>query len=122
MGFEYRNKGPLVTFSLPVPSHPDKKISWFTLCIVYSVVSDQIWELFPCVNIINETKEIAWTYFSSFIGILETNNNTMLWLIHWPAMRLQLEGGDSLSFTIVPPGLNIREFGVTCGSENKIRY
>ncbi|XVF30429.1 hypothetical protein REPUB_Repub16aG0056500 [Reevesia pubescens] len=122
MGFEYRNKGPLVTFSLPVPSHPGEKISWFTLCIVYSVVSDQILEDIPRVYIFNESKEIIQAYFSSFIGIPETNNDTMLWLIHWPAMRFQLEGGDYLSFTIKHHGLNMREFGVTCGSENKIRY
>ncbi|XVF30434.1 hypothetical protein REPUB_Repub16aG0057100 [Reevesia pubescens] len=121
--FEYRNKGPLVTFSLPVSSHPGEKINWFTLCIVYSV-SDHILEYIPCVYIFNKTKDITRAYYSTFIGIPETNgnNNTMLWLIHWPAMPFQFEGGDSLSFTIAPFDLDIREFGVTCGSENKIRY
>ncbi|XVF30479.1 hypothetical protein REPUB_Repub16aG0061600 [Reevesia pubescens] len=122
--FEYRNKGPLVTFSLPVPFHSGEKINWFTLCIVYSVVSDQILEYIPCVYIFNETKEIARAYFSNFIGIPETNgnNNTMLWLIHWPAMRFQWEGGDSITCSIMSSNLDIREFGVTCGSESKIRY
>ena len=45
----------------------------------------------------------------------------MLWLIHWPTTGFQLEGGDFVSFVVAPLDLNIREFGVTCESEN-IRY
>ena len=46
----------------------------------------------------------------------------MMWLIRWPAMDFQLEGGNSLSCTIVSFHLDIREFGITCGSEKNIRY
>ncbi|XWS65098.1 hypothetical protein CRYUN_Cryun05aG0061700 [Craigia yunnanensis] len=120
--FEHRSKGSQITFSLPAPSHPDERISWFNLCIVFSFVSDQVFEFLPSLLIFNETKEIMRCYFPSFIGIPETNNNTMLWLIHWPAMGFQLEGGNSLSCTIVAFDLNIREFGVRCGSEYNVRY
>ncbi|XVE62244.1 hypothetical protein DITRI_Ditri06bG0102700 [Diplodiscus trichospermus] len=116
--FEHRNKGPQTTFSLRAPSHPGEKISWFTLCIVLSLVSDQTFEYLPCIYIINETKEVMRAYFPSFIGIPEINNNTMMWLIHWPAMGFQLEDGDSLSCTVVANDLIIKEVGVKCGSEN----
>ena len=120
--FEHCTKGPQIAFSLPTPSHPGEKISWFNLCIVFSTVSDKIFEFLPSLFIFNETKEIRRVYFSSFIGIPETNNNTMLWLIHWPTTGFQLEGGDFVSFVVAPFYLNVREFGVTCESENNIRY
>ena len=120
--FEHRTKGPQISFSLPKSSHPDEKIAWFNVCIVFSIVSDQIFEVLPRLFIFNETKEIRRIYFSSFIGIPKTNNNTLLWLIRWPAMNFQLEGGNSLSCTIVPFQLDIREFGITCGSEKNVRY
>ena len=120
--FEYRTKGNQIAFSLPTPSHPDEKISWFNLCIVFSLVSDQIFEFLPRLFIFNETKEIRRVYFSSFIGIPKTNNNTMMWLIRWPAMDFQLEGGNTLSCPVVPFHLDIREFDITCGSEKNIRY
>lgn len=103
--FMHRTEGPRITFSLP-SAHPKETISWFNICISYSLVSDQIFEFLPCV----------------FIGIPETNMDTMLWFIYWPVLGLQLEGGDSLSCMITPSGLNIRGFGITCGSENNIRY
>ncbi|XWS10513.1 hypothetical protein CRYUN_Cryun39dG0086100 [Craigia yunnanensis] len=120
--YEHRTKGPQITFSLPTPSHPGEKISWFNLCIFFSTISDKIFEFPPALFIFNETKEIKRVYFSSFIGIPETNNNTMLWLIHWPATDFQLEGGDFVSFVVAPFDLNVREFGVTYESENNIRY
>ncbi|XWS57343.1 hypothetical protein CRYUN_Cryun09bG0166300 [Craigia yunnanensis] len=120
--FEHRTNGPHIAFSLQASSHPDEKISWFNLCIAFSLVSDQIFEFLPRLFIVNETKEIRRVYFSSLIGIPKTNNNTMLWLIRWPAMDFQLEGRNSLSCTIVPFNLDIREFGITCGSEKNIRY
>ena len=120
--FEHRIKGSQITFCLPIPSDPDEKISCFNLCIAFSFVSDQIFEFQPSLFIFNETKEITRTYFSSFIGIPETNNNTMLWLIQWPAKGFMLEGGDSLSCTVAAFDLNIREFAVTYKSENNTRY
>ena len=120
--FEHRSKGSQITFSLPALSHPDEKISWFNLCIVFSLDSDKFFEFLPSLLIFIETKEITRSYFSSFIGIPETNNDTMLWLIHWPAMDFQLEGGNSLSCTVMTLDLNIREIGVTCGLENNVRY
>ncbi|XVF41646.1 hypothetical protein PTKIN_Ptkin01aG0296800 [Pterospermum kingtungense] len=120
--FEHHSKGPQIAFSLPRPSHSGEKISCFNLCIVFSFLSDQIFEFKPSLNIFNETKEIMRVYSSSLIGIPETNNNTMLWLIHWPAMDFQLEGDDFLSCRIIASGLNIKEFGVTCASENNMKY
>ncbi|XWS39318.1 hypothetical protein CRYUN_Cryun18bG0041300 [Craigia yunnanensis] len=120
--FEHRTKESRIAFSLPAPSHPGEKISWFNLCIVFSLISDQIFEFLQNLFIFNETKEIVRGYFSSFIGIPETNNNTMLWLIHWPTTSFQLEGGDFVSCMIVPGDLNIREFGVKCESEKNIIY
>ncbi|XP_022744779.1 uncharacterized protein LOC111295520 [Durio zibethinus] len=86
IGFEHHSKGPQIAFSLPTTSHPCEKISCFNLCIVFSLVSDQIFESLPCVYIINKTKGVMRAYYSNFFGIPETNNNTLLWLIHWPAM------------------------------------
>ena len=100
--FEHRTKGPQIAFSLWTPSHPGEKISWFNICIVFSTVSDKIFEFQPGLFIFNETKEIRRVYFSSFIGIPETNNNTMLWLIHWPTTGFQLETGDFVSFVVAP--------------------
>ncbi|XWS57346.1 hypothetical protein CRYUN_Cryun09bG0166600 [Craigia yunnanensis] len=119
--FEHRTKGHQIAFSLPTSSHPGEKIGWFNLCIVFSLVSDQIFEILPRLIIFNETKEIRRIYFSSFIGIPKTNNNTMLWLIRWPAMDFQLEGGNSMSCTVVPFQLDVREFGITCGLKKGIR-
>ncbi|XWS65096.1 hypothetical protein CRYUN_Cryun05aG0061500 [Craigia yunnanensis] len=92
--FEHRTKGSQIAFCLPVPFDPDEKISFFNLYIAFFFVSDQILEFQPSLSIVNETKEIMRTYFSSFIGIPKTNNNTMLWLIQWPAKGFMLEGGD----------------------------
>ena len=120
--FEYRTKGSHIAFSLPTPSHLDEKISWFNLCIVFSLVNDQIFEFLPRLSIFNETKDIRRVYLSSFIGIPKINNNTMMWLIRWPAMDFQLEGGNTLSFSVLSFHLDIREFGITCESEKNIRY
>ncbi|XP_022743332.1 TMV resistance protein N-like isoform X1 [Durio zibethinus] len=98
--FEHRTKGPRIAFSLPTPSHPGEKISCFKFCIVFSLDSDQIFEFQPSLSILNETKDIRQRYFSNFIGIPETKNNTMSWLIHWPTMGLHLEGGDFVSCTV----------------------
>ena len=122
MCFEHRCKGPRISFSLRIPSSGEK-ITCFTLCISFSIVSDHVYQCLPRVYMINETKEIMRTYFSSFIGIPETNSKTMLWLIHWPTIDFQLEDGDSLSCKITNSDVNIREFGVACGSKNNIiRY
>ncbi|KAB2039097.1 hypothetical protein ES319_D03G190200v1 [Gossypium barbadense] len=112
----------LLSFFLPTPSHPDEKIHRFSLCIVFSLASDQMLELIPSVHIFNETKRIMQRYRSSFIGIPETNDNTMLWLIHWPVTDCQFEAGDLVSCTVVPIHLSIRKFGVTYESEHNIRY
>ncbi|TYG77548.1 hypothetical protein ES288_D03G203600v1 [Gossypium darwinii] len=111
-----------ISFFLPTPSHPDEKIHRFSLCIVFSLASDQMLELIPSVHIFNETKRIMQRYRSSFIGIPETNDNTMLWLIHWPVTDCQFEAGDLVSCTVVPIHLSIRKFGVTYESEHNIRY
>ncbi|XP_021281702.1 TMV resistance protein N-like [Herrania umbratica] len=118
--FEYRSQGSEISFSLP--QNPDEKVSWLNLCIVYSLVSDEIFEFLPSVHIVNETKKLTWSYFSSFIGIPETNSNTILWLIHWPVMDYQLENGDLVSCKLSASGLDIRELGVTCVSETKVMY
>ncbi|XP_017976510.1 PREDICTED: TMV resistance protein N-like [Theobroma cacao] len=118
--FEYRSKGSEISFSLP--QNLGETVSWLNLCIVYSLVSDEIFEFLPSVHIVNETKKLTWSYFSSFIGIPETNSNTILWLIHWPVMDYQLENGDLVSCKLSTSGLNIREFGVTCLSETKVTY
>ncbi|TYJ41357.1 hypothetical protein E1A91_A03G015700v1 [Gossypium mustelinum] len=109
-------------FFLPTPSHPDEKIHRFSLCIVFSLASDQVLEPVPSVYIFNETKRIMLTYRTSFIGIPQTNDNTMLWLIHWPVMDNQFEGGDLVSCMVVPIHLSIRKFGVTYESEHNTRY
>ncbi|XWS44522.1 hypothetical protein CRYUN_Cryun15aG0052400 [Craigia yunnanensis] len=83
--------------------------------------AEEIKSLFN-VDSIDSNKEIKQGYFSSSIGIPETNNNTMLWLIHWPTKGLQLQGGDFVSCKIVAFDLNIREFGITCEPENNIIY
>ncbi|XP_022743844.1 disease resistance protein RML1B-like [Durio zibethinus] len=120
--FDHRTKGSRIAFSLPAPSHSGEKISCFNLCIVFSLVSGQIFDFPPSLFIFNETKDIMWGYLSNFIGIPETNNNTMLWLVHWPTMGFQLEGGDFVSCTVSNFHFNVREFGVRYESENGIRY
>ncbi|KAK8593791.1 hypothetical protein V6N12_045865 [Hibiscus sabdariffa] len=94
VGFKHQTKEHQISFCLPTPSHPDEKIRWFSLCIVFSSDGDQICDFLPSARMFNETKKIMWNHRSSFIGIPETNDGTMLWLIHWPAMDFQLEGGD----------------------------
>ncbi|EOY10036.1 TMV resistance protein N [Theobroma cacao] len=118
--FEYRSQGFAISFSLP--QNPSEKVSWLNLCIVYSLVSDEIFEFLPSVHIVNETKKLTCSYLSSFIGIPETNSNTILWLIHWPVMDYQLENGDLVSCKLSTFSLNIREFGVTCVSKTKVMY
>ncbi|TYG77550.1 hypothetical protein ES288_D03G203700v1 [Gossypium darwinii] len=121
-GFKHGTNEHQISFFLPTPSQPDEKIHQFSLCIVFSVASDQMLELLPSVHIFNETKMIMQRYRSSFIGIPETNDNTMLWLIHWPVTDCQFEGGDLVSCMVVPIHLSIRKFGVTYESEHNIRY
>ncbi|EOY10030.1 TMV resistance protein N, putative [Theobroma cacao] len=116
--FEYRSEGSKISFSLSKNS--SEKVSWLNLCIVYSLVSDEIFEFLPSVHLVNETKQLVWSYFSSFIGISETNSNTILWLIHWPVKDYQLDNGDLVSLST--SGFNVREFGVTCVSETKVMY
>ncbi|XVE81453.1 hypothetical protein DITRI_Ditri15bG0065100 [Diplodiscus trichospermus] len=120
--FEHHTKEPYMSFSLPTPSRPSEKISWFNICIAFSPVTDKIPDTLPRLFIFNETKGIIRSYFSSFIGIPKTNYKTMLWLIHWPTTDFQLEGGDFLSCTLRPSSLNVREFGITYGSENNISF
>ncbi|KAK8307409.1 hypothetical protein V6Z12_D03G193600 [Gossypium hirsutum] len=120
--FKHRTNEHRISFSLPTPSHPDEKIHRFSLCIVFSLASDQILEFLPSVHIFNETKRIMQRYRSSFIGIPETNDNTMLWLIHWPVTDCEFEGGDLVSYMIVPVHLSIRKFDVTYESQHKVRY
>ncbi|XP_052483658.1 disease resistance protein RPV1 isoform X2 [Gossypium raimondii] len=122
IGYKHRTNEHRISFLLPTPSHPDEKIRWFSLCIVFSLDSDQILDLPPSVYIFNETKRTTGRYCSSFIGIPKTNDNTMLWLIHWPVTDCQFEGGDLVSCMIVPIHLRIRKFGVTYESEHNIRY
>ncbi|KAK8307393.1 hypothetical protein V6Z12_D03G192400, partial [Gossypium hirsutum] len=122
IGFKHRTNEHRISFFLPTPSHPDEKIHRFSLCIVFSLASDQMLELLPSVHIFNETKRIMQRYRSSFIGIPQTNDNTMLWLIHWPVTDCQFEGGDLVSCMVVPIHLSIRKFGVTYESEHNIRY
>ncbi|KAG4156280.1 hypothetical protein ERO13_D03G164300v2 [Gossypium hirsutum] len=122
IGFKHGTTEHRISFFLPTPSHPDEKIHRFSLCIVFSLASDQMLELIPSVHIFNETKRIMQRYRSSFIGIPETNDNTMLWLIHWPVTDCQFEAGDLVSCTVVPIHLSIRKFGVTYESEHNIRY
>ncbi|KAK5847238.1 hypothetical protein PVK06_003542 [Gossypium arboreum] len=87
-----------------------------------SIASNQMLELLPSVHIFNETKRIMLRYCSSVIGIPQTNDNTMLWLIHWPVTDCQFEGGDLVSCMVVPIHLSIRKFGFTYESEHNIRY
>ncbi|KAG4156293.1 hypothetical protein ERO13_D03G164900v2 [Gossypium hirsutum] len=122
IGFKHGTNEHRISFFLPTPSHPDEKIHRFSLCVVFSLASDQMLELLPSVHIFNETKMIMQRYRSSFIGIPETNDNTMLWLIHWPVTDCQFEGGDLVSCMVVPIHLSIRKFGVTYESEHNIRY
>ncbi|XP_052881834.1 disease resistance protein RUN1-like [Gossypium arboreum] len=122
IGFKHRTNEHRISFFLPTPSHPDEKIHQFSLCIVFSLASDQMLELLPTVHIFNETKKIMLRYRSTFVGIPHTNDNTMLWLIHWPVTDCQFEGGDLVSCMVVPIHLSIRKFGVTYESEHNIRY
>ncbi|XP_021281701.1 disease resistance protein TAO1-like [Herrania umbratica] len=117
ISFEHRCKGPKISFSLP--QNPGEKVSWLNLCIKYSLVSDEIFEFLPSVYIVNETKELVWAYFSSFIGIPETKSDTILWVIHWPVKDYQLENGDLVSCKLISSGLEIKEFGVTYVAEKK---
>ncbi|TYI91333.1 hypothetical protein E1A91_D03G184600v1 [Gossypium mustelinum] len=122
IGFKHGTNEHRISFFLPTPSHPDEKIHRFSLCVVFSLASDQMLELLPSVYIFNETKTIMQIYRSSFIGIPQTNDNTMLWLIHWPVTDCQFEGGDLVSCMVVPIHLSIRKFGVTYESEHNIGY
>ncbi|TYJ41355.1 hypothetical protein E1A91_A03G015500v1 [Gossypium mustelinum] len=122
IGFKHRTDEHRISFFLPTPSHPDEKIHRFSLCIVFSLASDQMLELLPTVHIFNETKKIMLRYRSSFIGIPQTNDNTMLWLIHWPVTDCQFEGGELVSCMAVPIHHSIRKFGVTYYSEHNTRY
>ncbi|TYH81440.1 hypothetical protein ES332_D03G200800v1 [Gossypium tomentosum] len=122
IGFKHATNEHRISFFLPTPSHPDEKIHRFSLCVVFSLASDQMLELLPSVYIFNETKTIMQIYRSSFIGIPQTNDNTMLWLIHWPVTDCQFEGGDLVSCMVVPIHLSIRKFGVTYESEHNIGY
>ncbi|TYG77561.1 hypothetical protein ES288_D03G204400v1 [Gossypium darwinii] len=122
IGFKHRTNEHRISFVLPTPAHPDEKIHRFSLCIVFSLASDQMSEFLPCVHIFNETKTIMLRYRSSFIGIPQTNDKTMLWLIHWPVTDFQFEGGDLVSCMVVPIHLSIRKFGVTYESEHNIGY
>ncbi|EOY10039.1 TMV resistance protein N, putative [Theobroma cacao] len=115
--FEHHFEGSKISFSLS--QNPGEKVSWLNLCVVYSLVSHEIFEFTPSVHIANETKQLKWLYVSSFIGIPETNSNTILWLIHWPVKDYQMENGDLVSCKLVSSGLDIKEFGVTYGSEKK---
>ncbi|TYJ41362.1 hypothetical protein E1A91_A03G016100v1 [Gossypium mustelinum] len=120
--FKHRTNENRISFSLPTPSHPDEKIHRFSLCIVFFLASDQILEFLPSVLIFNETKRIMQRYRSSFIGIPETKDNTMLWLIHWPVTDCEFEGGDLVSCMVVPSHLSIRKFGVTSESQHNVRF
>ncbi|KAH1115679.1 hypothetical protein J1N35_009057 [Gossypium stocksii] len=122
IGFKHRTNEHRISFFFPTLSHPDEKIHRFSLCIVFSLASDQMLELLPSVHIFNETKRIMLRYRPNFIGIPQTNDNTMVWLIHWPVMDCQFEGGDLVSCMVVPIHLNIRKFGVTYESERNVRY
>ncbi|EOY10025.1 TMV resistance protein N [Theobroma cacao] len=117
ISFKHRCKGPKISFSLP--QNPSEKVSWLNLCIEYSLVSDEIFEFLPSVYIVNETKELVWAYFSSFIGIPKTKSDTVLWVIHWPVKEYQLENGDLVSCKLISSGLKIREFGVTYVAKRK---
>ncbi|EOY10033.1 TMV resistance protein N [Theobroma cacao] len=116
--FEYRSKGSQIYFSLS--QNPSEKVSWLNLCIVYSLASQEIFEFLPSVHIVNETKQLTWFYFSSFIGIPKSNSNIILWLIHWPVKDYQMENGDLVSCKLLSSGLDIKEFGVTYVSEKKV--
>ncbi|KAH1115678.1 hypothetical protein J1N35_009056 [Gossypium stocksii] len=94
IGFKHRTNEHRISFSFPTPSHPDERIHRFSLCIVFSLASDQILEFILSVHIFNKTKRIKQRYRSSFIGIPETNDDTMLWLIHWPVTDCEFDGGD----------------------------
>ncbi|XP_052881859.1 disease resistance protein RPV1-like [Gossypium arboreum] len=120
--FKHRTNENRISFSLPTPSHPDEKIHRFSLCIVFSLASDQILEFLPSVLIFNETKRIMQRYRSSFIGIPETKDNTMLWLIHWPVTDCEFESGDLVSCMVVPSHLSIRKFGVTYESQHNVGF
>ncbi|TYI91339.1 hypothetical protein E1A91_D03G185200v1, partial [Gossypium mustelinum] len=122
IGFKHGTNEHRISFFLPTPAHPDEKIHRFSLCIVFSLASDQMSEFLPCVHIFNETKTIMLRYRSSFIGIPQTNDKTMLWLIHWPVTDFQFEGGDLVSCMVVPIHLSIRKFGVTYESKHNIKY
>ncbi|MBA0742344.1 hypothetical protein Gogos_015412, partial [Gossypium gossypioides] len=122
IGFKHCTNENQISFSLPPPSHPEEKIHYFNFCIVFSILSDQIMEFAPSARIFNETKRIMWNHRSCFMGIPKTKDNTLLWLIHWPAMDFQLEGGDLVSCMVVPVHLTIRNFGITYKFEDNIRY
>ncbi|MBA0618752.1 hypothetical protein Godav_028050 [Gossypium davidsonii] len=122
IGFKHCINEHQISFSLPPPSHPEEKIHYFNFCIVFSILSDQIMEFAPSARIFNETKRIMWNHRSCFMGIPKTKDNTLLWLIHWPAMDFQLEGGDLVSCMVVPVHLTIRNFGISYIFEDNIRY
>ncbi|KAK8480320.1 hypothetical protein V6N11_000012 [Hibiscus sabdariffa] len=88
VGFKHISNEHQISFSLP-----KENIHWFSLCIVFSIISQPL-DFLPSVCISNETKNITWNYRSSFIGVPKSNGGTMLWLIHWPTTKFQLEGGD----------------------------
>ncbi|KAE8705466.1 TMV resistance protein N [Hibiscus syriacus] len=119
--FKHCSNEQQISFSLPMSSNPNQKIQWFSLCIVFSITSRPS-DILPSVCISNETKKITWNYRSSFIGVPKNNDNTMLWLIHWPTRNFQLEGGDLVSCTVASIHLGVRKLGVTYESEEKLTY
>ncbi|KAK8564339.1 hypothetical protein V6N12_036465 [Hibiscus sabdariffa] len=116
VGFKHISNEHQISFSLP-----KEKIHWFSLCIVFSIISHQS-DFIPSVCIYNETKNITWNYHSTFIGVPKRNGNTMLWLIHWPTTNFELEGGDLVSCMLAPIHLGIRKFGVTYESQGNTAY
>ncbi|KAL4355335.1 hypothetical protein GQ457_06G002440 [Hibiscus cannabinus] len=122
VGFKHISNEHQISFSLPTRSSPKKKkIHCFSLCIVFSIISQTL-DFLPSVCISNETKKMTWNYRSSFIGVPKSNGNTMLWLIHWPTTNFELEGGDLVSCTVASIHLGIRKLGVTYESVENIAY
>ncbi|KAK8564340.1 hypothetical protein V6N12_036466 [Hibiscus sabdariffa] len=121
VGFKHISNEYQISFYLPKRSNREEKIHRFSLCIIFSIISQPL-DFLPSVCISNETKNIRWNYRSSFIGVPKSNGSTMLWLIHWPTTNFQLEGGDLVSCTVASAHLGIRKFGVTYESEENITY
>ncbi|XP_052881851.1 uncharacterized protein LOC128279256 [Gossypium arboreum] len=97
--------------SISVPPNSSRKFSCFlNSIIIFSAKDDKTYEFLPCLEIVNESKGIKWTYSKHFMGIPETRN-TLYWTTCWNFRGDELEAGDHISLRVLSD-LSVLEFGI----------